>query len=168
MLCRVTASTIMVVRPSLLSAPPPDCFPHEGGGIRWSSKKKNSTPTQKPIKAGRKDSFPHILRLLNGGDQQAPDGCRHHHPGGKTGKGSAAPDRQGIFFIKNTQAAPSVVPKKGIMIPRKVSICLTAFALRFLFVSSEARLIPVFGMFFYIRVLIAADGIVASAAVPRR
>ena len=32
------------------------------------------------------------------------------------------------FFIKNTQAAPSVVPKKGIMIPRKVSICLTAFA----------------------------------------
>ena len=35
------------------------------------------------------------------------------------------------FFIKNTQAAPSVVPKKGIMIPRKVSICLTAFALRF-------------------------------------
>ena len=31
-------------------------------------------------------------------------------------------------FIKNTQAAPSVVPKKGIMIPRKVSIYLTAFA----------------------------------------
>ena len=31
-----------------------------------------------------------------------------------------------IFFIKNTQAAPSVVPKKGIMIPRKVSIRLTA------------------------------------------
>ena len=30
------------------------------------------------------------------------------------------------FFIKNTQAAPSVVPKKGIMIPIKVSICLTA------------------------------------------
>ena len=30
------------------------------------------------------------------------------------------------FFIKNTQAEPSVVPKKGIMIPRKVSICLTA------------------------------------------
>ena len=35
------------------------------------------------------------------------------------------------FFIKNTQAAPSVVPKKGIIIPRKVSICFTAFALRF-------------------------------------
>ncbi len=35
------------------------------------------------------------------------------------------------FFIKNTQAEPSVVPKKGIMIPIKVSICLTAFALRF-------------------------------------
>jgi len=34
------------------------------------------------------------------------------------------------FFIKNTQAAPSVVPKKGIMIPKKVSICLTAFALQ--------------------------------------
>ena len=38
------------------------------------------------------------------------------------------------FFIKNTQAAPSVVPKKGIMIPMKVSIRLTAFALqRYLF-----------------------------------
>ena len=35
------------------------------------------------------------------------------------------------FFIKNTQAEPSVVPKKGIMIPRKVSICLTAFALQY-------------------------------------
>ena len=35
------------------------------------------------------------------------------------------------LFIKNTQAEPSAVPKKGIMIPRKVSICLTAFALRF-------------------------------------
>ena len=34
-----------------------------------------------------------------------------------------------------------------------------------LFVSPEARLIPIFGMFFYIRVLIAADGIVAPAAV---
>ena len=36
-----------------------------------------------------------------------------------------------VFFIKNTQAAPNVVPKKGIMIPRKVSICLTAFALQY-------------------------------------
>jgi len=35
------------------------------------------------------------------------------------------------LFIKNTQAAPSAVPKKGIMIPRKVSICLTAFALQY-------------------------------------
>ena len=35
------------------------------------------------------------------------------------------------FFIKNTQAAPSAVPKKGIMIPRKVSIRLTAFALQY-------------------------------------
>ena len=34
-------------------------------------------------------------------------------------------------FRKNTQADPSVVPKKGIMIPRKVSICLTAFALQY-------------------------------------
>ena len=30
------------------------------------------------------------------------------------------------FFIKNTQAEPSAVPRKGIMIPRKVSSCLTA------------------------------------------
>ena len=34
-------------------------------------------------------------------------------------------------FIKNTQAEPNVVPRKGISIPRKVSICLTAFTLRF-------------------------------------
>ena len=35
----------------------------------------------------------------------------------------------------------------------------------FLFVSSEARLIPVFGMRRQIRVLIAADGIITSAAI---
>ena len=30
------------------------------------------------------------------------------------------------FFIQSTQAAPSVVPKKGIKIPRNASMCLTA------------------------------------------
>ena len=35
------------------------------------------------------------------------------------------------FFIKNTQAAPSVVPKNGIIIPIKVSIFLTAFAFQY-------------------------------------
>ena len=35
------------------------------------------------------------------------------------------------LFMKNTQAEPSVVPKKGIMIPIKVSIRLTAFVLQY-------------------------------------
>ena len=30
------------------------------------------------------------------------------------------------FFIKNTHPAPRVVPKKGISIPRKVSICFSS------------------------------------------
>ena len=34
------------------------------------------------------------------------------------------------FFIKNTQAEPSVVPKKGISMPRKVSICFIASSYR--------------------------------------
>ena len=48
--------------------------------------------------------------------------------------------------------------KKGFHLSHRLCIA-------FLFVSSEARLIPIFGMFFYIRVLVAADGIVAPAAV---
>ena len=39
------------------------------------------------------------------------------------------------FFIKNTQAEPSAVPKKGIKIPRKVSIRLTVFALIVIYFS---------------------------------
>ena len=48
--------------------------------------------------------------------------------------------------------------KKGFHLSHR--LCIT-----FLFVSPEACLIPIFGMFFYIRVLIAADGIVTSVAV---
>lgn len=84
----------------------------------------------KSDKGREEGQLAHALRLLNGGDQQAPDRCCHHHPGGKARKGALHRIAE-RFFIKNTQAAPSVVPKKGIMIPRKVSICLTAFALRF-------------------------------------
>ena len=48
--------------------------------------------------------------------------------------------------------------KKGFHLSHRLCIAV-------LFVSSEARLIPVFGMRLQIRVFIAADGIIASAAV---
>ena len=35
------------------------------------------------------------------------------------------------FFIKKTHAEPSVVPRKGTNIPNNISICFTAFELRF-------------------------------------
>ena len=81
-------------------------------------------------KGGKEGQPAHALRLLDGWNQQAPYGRRHHHPGGKARKGALHQIAEG-FFIKNTQAAPSAVPKKGIMIPRKVSIRLTAFALQY-------------------------------------
>lgn len=80
---------------------------------------------------GRKErQLSHALRLLNGGDQQTPYRRRHHHSGGKACERALHQIAKG-FFIKNTQAEPSAVPKKGIMIPRKVSICLTAFILQY-------------------------------------
>ena len=42
----------------------------------------------KSDKGGEKGQLPHILRLLNGGDQQTPNRSRHHYSGGKAGKRS--------------------------------------------------------------------------------
>ena len=56
-------------------------------------------------------------------------------------------------------------PRKGINDSEKGFHLSHRLCVAFLFVSSEARLIPIFGMLLQIRVFIAADGIVASAAV---
>ena len=48
-------------------------------------------------KGGKEGQLAHALRLLDGWDQQAPDGRCHHHPGGKARKGALHRDRQGIF-----------------------------------------------------------------------
>ncbi len=50
-----------------------------------------------------KGELSHGARLFDGGDDQAPDGGRHHHARRK--------------FRKNTQAAPADVPIKGIRSP---------------------------------------------------
>ena len=81
-------------------------------------------------KGREKGQLARALRLLNSGNLQAPYRRRHHYSGGKACE-RALHQIPRDFFIKNTQAAPNVVPKKGIMIPRKVSIRLTAFILQY-------------------------------------
>lgn len=84
----------------------------------------------KADKGGEERQLSHALRLLNGGDQQAPDRRRHHHPGGKACKRTLYQIAKG-FFHKEHAGRAQCCTKKGIMIPRKVSIRLTAFALQY-------------------------------------
>ena len=100
----------------------------------------------KSDKGGEKGQLAHALRLLNGGDQQAPDGRCHHHPGGKAGKGALHQIAKGFFHKEHAGRAQRCTQerdhdsKKGFHLSHRLCIA-------FLFVSSEARLIPVFGMF---------------------
>ncbi|MPM85537.1 hypothetical protein SDC9_132618 [bioreactor metagenome] len=49
-----------------------------------------------------KGPFSHVLRLIDGGNQKAPDGGRHHHPGGKAGKGALHPVAKRVLHEKDT------------------------------------------------------------------
>ena len=91
---------------------------------------KNSTPTQKPIRAGRKDSLPIPSDCSIAGISRLQIDAATITPAAKPAS-ERCTKSPSDFFIKNTHAAPSIVPRNGISIPRKVSICLTAFALQY-------------------------------------
>ena len=50
-------------------------------------RQQEQDPQPEPGHSRGKGPPAHVLRLLHGRDQQAPDGGRHHHPGGKPGQG---------------------------------------------------------------------------------
>ena len=81
---------------------------------------KNSTPTQKPIRAGRKDSLPIPSDCSIAGISKLQIDAATITPAAKPAS-ERCTKSPSDFFIKNTHAAPSVVPRNGISIPRKVS-----------------------------------------------
>ena len=96
---------------------------------------------------GRKEGqLAHALRLLNSGDQQTPYGRRHHHSGGKAGKGTLHQIAKGFFHEEHAGRAQCCSQerdhdsKKGFHLSHRLCIAV-------LFVSPESRLVPVFGMF---------------------
>ena len=64
-------------------------------------------------KGGKEGQLAHALRLLDGRDQQAPDGRRHHHPGGKAGKGALHQIAKGFFHKEHAGRSPVLYPRKG-------------------------------------------------------
>ncbi len=125
MLCRVTASTIIVVWPSLVFGPSACSLPTCRWGIRWSRASKNRTPIQNPTNAGKKAILPMGADCSMAGISRLQMEAATITPAAKpTSARCTRLPRD--FFIQSTQAAPSVVPKKGIKNPRNASMCLTA------------------------------------------
>lgn len=94
----------------------------------------------------KKGELAHALRLLDGRDQQTPDGRRHHHPGGKARKGALHQIAKGFFHKEHAGRAQCCsqerdqYSEKGFHSSHRLCIAV-------LFVSPEPRLVPVFGMF---------------------
>lgn len=127
MLCSVTASTIMTVRLKLLTGPSACSLPTWRCGIRWSSASKNRTPNQKPANAGKNANFPSAADCSIAGISKLQIEAATMTPAAKPARERCTRSPRDLF-MKNTQAAPAVVPKNGISSPRKVSTYLTAFA----------------------------------------
>ena len=125
MLCRVTANTIIVVRSSLVFGPSACSLPTCRWGIRWSRASKNSTPTQNPANAGKKANLPMDADCSMAGISRLQIEAATITPAAKPARERCTRSPRD-FFIQSAQAAPNVVPKKGIRIPRNVSMHLTA------------------------------------------
>jgi hypothetical protein len=100
----------------------------------------------KADKGREEGQLAHALRLLDGGDQQAPDRSCDHHSGSKAGEGAPHQIAKGFFHKEHAGRAQCCAQErdhdseKGFHLSHR--LCVAA-----LFVLSEPRLIPVFGMF---------------------
>ena len=91
------------------------------------SKKQHADPKIRSGR-GRKDSLPIPSPVLNRGDQQTQiDAAPPSPPCGKARKRDPLQIAKRFFIKKNTHAAPRVVPRNGIRIPRGFPNFLTAF-----------------------------------------
>ena len=116
-LCSVTASTIIVVRASLLLGPSACLAFRCRCGIAWSSKSRNKTPAQKPIKAGRNAQTPMPADCSIAGISRLQTDAATITPAAKPLRAFWTFSLRD-FRIKNTQPEPRAVPKKGIIRPR--------------------------------------------------
>ena len=121
MLCSVTASSIMVVRPSLFLGPSAWSLPTCRWGIRWSSASKNSTPNQNPANAGKNANRPSPADWSMAGISKLQMEAATITPAAKPAS-ERCTRSSSECRIKNTHAAPKDVPKKGISMPQNVCI----------------------------------------------
>jgi len=111
----------MVVFPRLLLMPSASALPRCRCGISRSSPSKKKIPSQKPTTAGTKDHRPMSAACSIAGSSRLQMEAATMTPAAKpvSARCTISPK---LFRIKKTQAAPSVVPAKGISSPCHSSI----------------------------------------------
>ena len=139
MLCRVTASIIMVRRDRRAGGPSGRLAFWCRWGIRWSSNSRNSTPTQNPPAAGTKAQTPSPAASAS-----SRAGISRLHTDAATMTPAAKPDstrctlRRSCRRRKNTHPAPSDVPKKGISNPHAICAVIVKTSLFRVFCLSSS------------------------------
>ncbi len=120
-LCNVTASTSIVVFFKLHFGP--SVFLTVQMKMRHCAvhKKQKSNSNQKSNCRRNKSQPSHPSIHFHCRNQKGPYRSRHHHARRKTKK-PFLHQRIQFLFIKNTQAAPRVCPKKGIISPQNTFI----------------------------------------------
>ena len=116
MLWSVTARTIMVVRCRVLRGPSCWLAFRWRWGITRSSSRRKPMPPQNPTAAGKKAHLPSASACSMAGISRLHTDAATMTPAAKPVRlrWSRSPSAR---FMKKTQAAPSVVPRKGIAIP---------------------------------------------------
>ena len=94
--------------------------PHMKVGNQTIQHEQKQHADPKADHGGKEGQPAHPLRLLNRGNQQTQIDAATITPAAKPAS-ERRTKSPSDFFIKNTHAAPSVVPRNGIRIPRKVS-----------------------------------------------
>ena len=124
MLCSVTASTSIVVREKPLCGPSGSSAPWCKCGTATSSSSKKPMPSQNPMAAGKNASRPRFSACSIAGISRLQIDAATMTPAAKPVKARCTPSCS-VFFIKNTQAAPSVVPANGIRMPGRYCVSIS-------------------------------------------
>ena len=114
-LCRATAKTIMVDLPRLHCVPSGQSLPTCRWGISLSKPSRNRKPAHTPMKLGKNASFPMCSDCSIAGMIKLHTEAATITPAAKP-MSSRCRFRFILSFKKNTQAAPSTVPKNGMNI----------------------------------------------------
>ena len=118
MLCSVTASVSIALRPSAQRGPSGQSLFRCRCGIRWSSSSKKPTPSQNPPAAGKNAHAPRAAAWSMAGISRLHTLAATITPAAKPVSARCTPSRR-LRRSTNTQAAPSAVPAKGIISPNR-------------------------------------------------